>query len=154
MSTPITLEEHQKWMGLALNSAQMARASNEVPIGAVLVHAGKPIAQAFNQTISQNDPTAHAELLCLRQGAAFIGNHRLTDCSLYVTLEPCLMCLGAMIQARVKFLIYGVDDSRIGCISQHRIHKTPGLNHHLQTLSGICSGECALLLRDFFKARR
>jgi tRNA(adenine34) deaminase len=154
MTSLITLEEHQRWMLMALKAAQMAGQKNEVPIGALLVHEKELVCSTYNQTLTQNNPTAHAEILCLQKAAHIIGNHRLIDSILYVTLEPCMMCLGAMLQARIKQVVYGAYDHRVGCISQHKIHTLPGLNHSLQITPGVYENECAHELKTFFKAKR
>ncbi|MBZ5540360.1 MAG: tRNA adenosine(34) deaminase TadA [Acidobacteriia bacterium] len=139
----------------ALAEARAAAAAGEVPIGAVLVHDGKVIARAGNRTIRDCDPTAHAEMVVLREGARVLGNYRLADTTLYVTLEPCSMCAGAMIHARVARLVYGCDDPKGGAVrSCFAVLTDPRLNHQVEFTPGILAEECAALLQSFFAARR
>jgi len=143
------------FMRLALNEAETAFSENEVPVGAVLVLDGKVIASAHNRKESENDPTAHAELIVLRKGAAEIDNWRLTDLTLYVTKEPCVMCAGALVNARLTRLVYGCKDSRYGAVaSQYQIASDGKLNHKVDVLSGILEDECSDILKKFFKMRR
>ena len=140
---------------LALAEARAAAAAGEVPIGAVLVHDGKVIARAGNRTIRDGDPTAHAEMVVLREAARLLGNYRLADTTLYVTLEPCSMCAGAMIQARVARLVYGCDDPKGGAVrSCFAVLTNPKLNHQVAFTPGIMAEECAAILQSFFAARR
>ncbi len=150
------MENHEQWMGLALEAAQQAYAAGEVPIGAVVIAAdGKVLAAAHNAPISQCDPTAHAEILALRQAALRVGNYRLPGCRLYVTLEPCVMCLGAMLQARIATLVFGAFDSKMGAAGGNvDLTKVPGFNHYVQIVNGVRAEECARLLRRFFQERR
>ena len=143
-------------MQLALEQAQLAYQQQEVPIGAVLVDAeGHILAKAYNQTLQLNDPTAHAEIIALRQAAQRIDNHRLLQTTLYVTLEPCAMCAGALIQARVARLVYAALDSKGGGVdSVFNITGNRQLNHQLQTCSGLYQDESVKLLQDFFQERR
>ncbi len=139
----------------ALAEARAAAAAGEVPIGAVLVHDGKVIARAGNRTIRDGDPTAHAEMVVLREAARLLGNYRLADTTLYVTLEPCSMCAGAMIQARVARLVYGCDDPKGGAVrSCFAVLTNPNLNHQVEFTPGILAEECAAVLQSFFAARR
>jgi tRNA(adenine34) deaminase len=139
----------------ALAEARAAAAAGEVPIGAVLVHDGKVIARAGNRTIRDGDPTAHAEMVVLREAARLLGNYRLADSTLYVTLEPCSMCAGAMIQARVARLVYGCDDPRGGAVrSCFAVLSNPNLNHQVEFTPGLLAEECAAVLQSFFAARR
>ncbi|QTS83717.1 tRNA adenosine(34) deaminase TadA [Coxiella endosymbiont of Amblyomma nuttalli] len=139
----------------ALLLAKEADRSNEVPIGAVLVKKNEVIGEGFNQPIILNDPTAHAEIIALRRAAARIGNYRLIDTTLYVTLEPCVMCLGAMIQSRVKRLFFGAYDLRMGAVtSVFQLLKNPYLNHRIDWCGGILIEECAWILKNFFRMRR
>ena len=139
----------------ALGEARAAATAGEVPIGAVLVHDGKILARSGNRTIRDNDPTAHAEIIVLREAARLLGNYRLADTTLYVTIEPCSMCAGAIIQARVPRLVYGADDPKGGAVrSCFEILSNPRLNHKVEVSSGILSPEAAALLQSFFAARR
>jgi tRNA(adenine34) deaminase len=142
-------------MRLALAEAGEAALRGEVPIGAVIVAAEKVIAVAGNRTISDCDPTAHAEMVALRAAAKEIGNHRLRDVTLYVTIEPCAMCAGAMIQARVARLVYGADDPKGGAaVSCFAVLDHPRLNHRVDVASGVLADDAAALLRQFFAAKR
>ncbi|HEY6281347.1 MAG TPA: tRNA adenosine(34) deaminase TadA [Burkholderiales bacterium] len=139
----------------ALAMAQQARLANEVPVGAVVVSNGEIIGRGFNAPISKNDPSAHAEIQALRDAAAQIGNYRLSDCTLYVTLEPCPMCAGAIMQARITRLIYGAADPKAGaCGSVVNLFQESRLNHHTQVVGGVLADECGEKLRRFFAERR
>jgi len=139
----------------ALAEARSAGEAGEVPIGAVLMSDGKIVSRAGNRTIRDGDPTAHAEIVVLREAARVLGNHRLAGTTLYVTVEPCSMCAGAMIQARIPRLVYGCDDPKGGGVrSCFEILSHPRLNHHVEITTGILAQECAALLRSFFAARR
>ncbi len=143
------------FMQEALMEAEKAQAHGEVPVGAVLVHDNTIIARAFNQPIALNDPTAHAEILVLQSAAKMLNNYRLLDTTLYVTLEPCPMCAGALVHARVRKLIYGTDDLRTGAVkSVFQIAQHPKLNHRLICEGGLCEEQCATLLQHFFKQQR
>jgi len=143
-------------MGLALEAAREGLAAGEVPVGAVLMdEAGEVLARTFNQPISLSDPTAHAEVLALREGARLRGNYRLPGVSLYVTMEPCIMCLGAMIQARLRRLVFGAQDPKGGaCVSLYRLPEDARLNHRLKVTGGVREAECRALVQEFFKGRR
>jgi tRNA(adenine34) deaminase len=142
-------------MEQALEEARGSAAAGEVPVGAVLVHEGKIITRSGNRTIRDCDPTAHAEIVVLREGSRSLGNYRLTGTTLYVTVEPCSMCAGAIVQARVSRLVYGCDDPKGGAVrSCFEILTHPRLNHQVEVASGILSGECAAILQSFFAARR
>ena len=142
-------------MAQALTLAQQAADQGEVPIGAVVVMDGLAVGEGYNRPIASADPTAHAEIIALRQAAARIGNYRLPGSTLYVTLEPCPMCAGAMIQARVARVVYGAGDSRAGaCGTVFDILRSERLNHQAQVDGGILGEACAELLRSFFRARR
>jgi len=143
-------------MGEALAQARAGLAAGEVPVGAVLVDAdGHILARAFNQPIGLHDPTAHAEILALRAGARLRGNYRLPGVSLYVTMEPCIMCLGALLQARVRRLVFGAPDPKGGaCISLYRLPEDRRLNHRLEVSGGVREPECRELVQEFFRARR
>jgi tRNA(adenine34) deaminase len=145
----------QEYMRAALEEAGQAAAAGEVPIGALLVHEGAIVAKGGNRTIRDCDPTAHAEIVVLREAARVLANHRLNGTTLYVTLEPCAMCAGAMIQARVSRLVYGADDPKGGAVrTLFEVLSHPKLNHQVEVTSGVLSGESASLLQGFFTARR
>jgi len=142
-------------MEAALAEARAAAEQGEVPVGAVVVADGRIIARAGNRTIADCDPTAHAEIIALREAAKTVGNYRLLGASLYVTIEPCAMCAGAMIQARIARLIYGADDAKAGAIrSCFAVFEHPQLNHRVEVTPGVRAEEAAALLKDFFAARR
>ncbi len=149
------LEFDLKWMRLALEEARGAAACGEVPVGAVAVSEGQPIARGSNRTIRDCDPTAHAEMVALRAAAKQIGNYRLAGVTLYVTIEPCAMCAGAIVQARIARLVYGADDAKGGAvISCFNVLDNPLLNHRVEVLAGVLGEESAALLQFFFAARR
>ena len=150
------VETDEFWMQCALTAAEKARDLNEVPIGACLVdEAGKLLAVAGNRTITDNDPTAHAEILVLREAARKIGNYRLTETSLYTTIEPCAMCAGALVNARVKRLVFGAHDERFGAVETiFRICDNGSLNHKIEIASGVLREDCKQLLQDFFRQKR
>ncbi len=143
-------------MRVALEEAAKAAAAGEVPVGAVVVGPdGAIVARAHNQPVSANDPTAHAEILALRKASRKLANYRLTGCRLVVTLEPCVMCAGAAVHARVAEIIYGAADPKGGAVrSLYRIASDDRLNHRADVVSGVLAAECAELLTEFFKARR
>ena len=142
-------------MRQALEQAQRALAAGEVPIGAVLTIISEVVARGFNQPIGSVDPTAHAEIVTLRDAARAVGNYRLTDATLYVTLEPCLMCVGALVHARVKEVVYGAPEPKTGAlVSSTRALDTPGLNHRFDVTGGILEEDCRALIQSFFKDRR
>jgi tRNA(adenine34) deaminase len=146
---------HEAFMRAALVEAARAAALDEVPIGAVIVHDGAIVGAGFNQPISAHDPTAHAEIVALRAAAARIGNYRLTGATMYVTVEPCLMCVGAMVHARIALVVFGAAEPKAGAIvSMTAAHQLPGLNHRLETLGGVLESDCRTLLQEFFKSRR
>jgi tRNA(adenine34) deaminase len=139
----------------ALRRAQRALEAGEVPVGAVVVCGGRVIGQGWNRNISDADPTAHAEIIALREASATVGNHRLGGCELFVTIEPCAMCAGALVHARVKRLIYGADDPKAGAVhSVLQVLNHPALNHRIEVRSGVLAGRSAELLQSFFKNRR
>jgi tRNA(adenine34) deaminase len=142
------------FMRKALAEAAKAAARGEVPVGAVVVRQGRIVARGANRPISSLDPTAHAEIVALRKAAKKSGNYRLPDCDLYVTVEPCAMCLGAIVQARVRRVVYGATDPKAGAVSSTMKFPFGRLNHKPAVLSGVLAGESAALLRDFFRARR
>ena len=142
-------------MAAALEQAQLARASGEVPIGAVLVLGDEIVARGFNAPIGRTDPTAHAEIVAIRSAAAAIGNYRLTGSTIYVTIEPCLMCVGALVHARVGHIVFGAPEPRWGAlVSSLQAHEAPGLNHRVAVTGGVLEQECRRLMQDFFKERR
>lgn len=142
-------------LGLALEEARRAAAADEVPIGAVVVLAGRVIGRAHNAPIAQRDPTAHAEILALRAAARELGNYRLTGATLYATAEPCVMCCGALVHARVDRLVYGAADTKAGgVVSLYRILDDQRLNHRVAITAGVRAEECGALLTEFFRARR
>lgn len=142
-------------MRAALAEALKAREAGEVPVGAVVVLNDAIIGAGFNQPISSHDPTAHAEIIALRAAARAAGNYRLTGATLYVTVEPCLMCVGAMVHARIGQVVYGAREPKAGALqSMTRAHELPGLNHRLQALGGILEDESRALLQDFFQQKR
>lgn len=148
-------KEHERWMRVALQAAHEAQTRDEVPIGTCVVAGGELLAVAGNQTRSDCDPTAHAEVIALRQAAQKLGNYRLADATVYSTIEPCAMCAGALIQARVKLLVYGAADERAGAVESHfQICDAPQLNHRVQVIKGILATECRDLMQEFFRARR
>jgi tRNA(adenine34) deaminase len=143
------------YMQAALDEAREAARRGEVPIGAIVVHESQIIARAGNRTITDCDPTAHAEIVALRAAAAHINNYRLTEASVYVTIEPCSMCAGAMIQARIARLVYGADDAKGGAVrSCFSILDHPQLNHRVEVTLGVLAEESAALLKEFFAAKR
>jgi tRNA(adenine34) deaminase len=151
----ISVDADIEFMQQALAEARESAASGEVPIGAVLVHEGRILARAGNRTIRDCDPTAHAEIVALREGAKIIGNYRLADTTLYVTVEPCSMCAGAMIQARVPRLVYGAAEPRGGAVqSCFEVLSHPGLNHRVQVTSGVLASDCSHVIQSFFAVRR
>jgi tRNA(adenine34) deaminase len=139
----------------ALRAAQRALEAGEVPVGAVVVCDQEIIAGGWNRNITNSDPTAHAEIVALREAGAIIGNHRLSDCDLFATIEPCPMCAGALVHARIKRLVYGADDPKAGAVySVMQVLNHPQLNHKLEVRGGVLAGRCAELLQTFFKNRR
>ena len=144
----------EKAMSFALGQARMAEVHEEVPIGAVLLFEGKTIAYAHNQTISSCDPTAHAEMVVIREAAKKLGNWRLNGCELFVTLEPCIMCYGAIVQARISRLIYAASEPKSGIVSSGILSVLDSLNHTPEITSGVKSEESSLLLKRFFTKKR
>jgi len=143
------------WMRHALQLAQRAWDEGEVPVGAVLVHEGRVIGEGWNRPIGHHDPTAHAEMMAIRQGGKVIENYRLLDTTLYVTLEPCVMCAGAMVHGRIGRLVFGARDAKTGAAgSLLDVLRHPGMNHQVQIEQGVLAEECAALLSEFFRQRR
>src|SRR5579859_2312330 len=146
---------HDLFMREALGLARQAADAGEVPIGAIVVIKGRVMGRGANSPIAENDPTAHAEMLALREAAQSAGNYRLEDATLYVTLEPCIMCAGALIAARVKRLVFGSRDLRFGGVrSKFRIADSELLNHRVEIVEGVLAADCVELLQSFFEARR
>ena len=142
-------------MQAALAEARKGQAAGEVPVGAVVVLDGQVVGAGFNQPISAHDPTAHAEIVALRSAAHAVGNYRLTDAIMYVTVEPCMMCVGAMVHARIGLVVYGATEPKAGALgSAQRAHEAPGLNHRLGVRGGVCEEECRALMQAFFHERR
>jgi tRNA(adenine34) deaminase len=149
------MESDVAYMDLALAQAKKAEMAGEVPVGAIVVSDGIVIGRGFNQPISGYDPTAHAEIIALREAARYQRNYRLSYATLYCTVEPCMMCAGAMIHARIVRLVFGTPDPKAGSAgSIYNVLTDPRLNHRVDVLSGIREDECATLLRDFFASRR
>ncbi len=145
----------EAWMAEALGLAHAAAARGEVPVGAVVVKDGAIVGRGGNATISSSDPTAHAEIVALRDAGRVLGNYRLPGCDLYVTIEPCAMCAGAILHARIERLVFGANDPKTGaCGSVVDLFDLPRLNHHATVTRGVLAGECGGLLSDFFDARR
>jgi tRNA(adenine34) deaminase len=143
------------WMRRAISAASEARERDEVPIGTCIVLGETVLAVAGNRTRTDGDPTAHAEIVALREAAAKVGNYRLPEAVVYSTIEPCVMCAGALIQARVKRLVYGARDERAGAVESHfRVCDTDFLNHRIEVTAGVLEEECRELMQEFFRARR
>jgi tRNA(adenine34) deaminase len=143
------------WMEEAIRQARSAENAGEVPVGALVICDGAVVGRGSNRNLLDNDPTAHAEIVALRQAAAAIGNHRLGECDLYVTVEPCAMCAGAITHARIRRLVYGADDPKAGAVrSALQVLNHPALNHRVEVTAGVLAGRCAELLQSFFRARR
>jgi tRNA(adenine34) deaminase len=143
------------WMEEALRCARRALEMGEVPVGAVVVRDGEIVARGWNRNISDCDPSGHAEIIALRSAGAQIGNHRLEDCDLFVTIEPCAMCAGAMVYARIRRLVYGSDDPKAGAVhSVMQVLNHPQLNHKIEVRGGVLAGRTAQVLQTFFKSRR
>ncbi|SFI67907.1 tRNA adenosine(34) deaminase TadA [Planctomicrobium piriforme] len=152
---PLDFAQHEYWMRQALDQAQQAFEAEEVPVGAVIVYEDQIIAAGFNQRETLNDPTAHAEMLAITQAATALQSWRLIDCTLYVTLEPCPMCAGAIVQARVPRVIYGTTDPKGGaCETLYQITADPRLNHRAVTFGGVLQAECKQILQRFFAKQR
>jgi tRNA(adenine34) deaminase len=149
------LKEHERWMREALRAAKEASARDEVPIGTCIISGDQLIAVAGNRTRTDCDPTAHAEIVALREAAAKAGNYRLTNAVVYSTIEPCAMCAGALVQARVPQLVYGATDERAGAVESHfGICDASQLNHRVAVIKGVLEAECRELMQEFFRTRR
>jgi tRNA(adenine34) deaminase len=143
------------WMEEALREAQRALALGEVPVGAVVVHGGRIVGRGCNRPLTASDPTAHAEILALREAGQAVGNYRLPDCDLYVTVEPCAMCAGAITHARIRRLIYGAEDPKAGAVhSMLQVLNHPQLNHKVEVTSGVLAARCMDLVQAFFREKR
>ena len=148
-------EAHELWMHEALRAAREAESRDEVPIGACIVVAGEMVAVAGNRTRTDCDPTAHAEIIALREAARRVGNYRLSNATVYSTIEPCAMCAGALIQARVPLLVYGARDEKAGAVDSHfGICNSDQLNHRVEVIRGVLESECRELMQEFFKKKR
>jgi len=143
------------WMEEALRCAQRALEAGEVPVGAVVVRNGRILGRGWNRSITSSDPTAHAEILALREAGATAGNYRLEDCDLFVTIEPCAMCAGALVHSRIRRLVYGADDAKAGAVhSVMQVMNHPQANHKIEVRSGVLAGRSAEVLQSFFRNRR
>jgi tRNA(adenine34) deaminase len=155
INTDLPLELDPPFMARALELARMAEAAGEVPVGAIIVKDNRIVGEGWNRPIGSNDPTAHAEIVAMREAAQSLGSYRLLDTTLYVTLEPCAMCAGAMVHARIRRLVYGATEPRAGAAgSAFNLVQSPSLNHRLQCTSGVMGNECVTVLREFFASRR
>jgi len=153
--TDAALADDETWMRHALMLADRAQQQGEVPVGAVLVQQGRIVGEGWNRPIGLHDPSAHAEMIALRDGAQRLANYRVLDTTLYVTLEPCVMCAGAIVHARVSRLVFGAWDPKAGAVSSvYDVISNPRLNHRLDWQGGVLEAECAELLRSFFRSRR
>jgi len=151
----LSKSDHETWMRQAYDLALLAMEAGEVPIGAVVVLKGNVIGTGFNQSIKTGDPTAHAEIMALRDAARTVRNYRLTDATLYVTIEPCLMCAGGLVQARIEMLVYGAPEPKTGAVrSMMRALEHPSLNHRVVTVGNVLADECRALIQKFFKEKR
>jgi tRNA(adenine34) deaminase len=151
----LKMTDHDAFMREALEEARRGFDAGEVPIGAVVTLDGQIIGRGFNQPIGRVDPTAHAEIIALRDAAAAVGNYRLVDTTLYVTIEPCLMCVGAMVHARVGTLVFGAAEPKAGAVvSTMRVHEHAALNHRLAVIEGVLEADCRAIIQEFFKLRR
>lgn len=149
------MTDDELWMEEALRAAQRALEAGEVPVGAVVVCEEKIVGRGWNQNIANSDPTAHAEVMALREAGATVGNHRLGECDLFATIEPCPMCAGALVHARVRRLVYGADDPKAGAVkSVMELLSHPKMNHSVEVRAGVLAGRCTELLQTFFKNRR
>jgi tRNA(adenine34) deaminase len=151
----LSLQPHDRWMSAALDLARQAFEEGEVPVGAVIVHGEQIIGTGYNQREQLRDPTAHAEMVAITQAAESLGSWRLIDCTLYCTLEPCPMCAGAIVQARIPTVVYGTPDPKAGaCHSLYEITDDSRLNHRATVIGGVMPAECQAILREFFAQQR
>jgi tRNA(adenine34) deaminase len=147
--------EDAAWMELALEQAELAAAAGEVPVGALVIKDGKIIGRGYNRNLLDSDPTAHAEIVALRQAAARLGNHRLVGCTMVATIEPCCMCAGALIHARIARLVYGASDPKAGAAgSTVQVINHPSMNHRMEVAAGVLAGKCSEVLQKFFRQKR
>ena len=147
--------EDASWMELALEQARLAATAGEVPVGALVIKDGEIIGRGHNRNLLDNDPTAHAEIVALRQAAARLGNYRLVGCIMVATIEPCSMCAGALIHARIARLVYGASDPKAGAAgSTVQVINHPRLNHHMEVTAGVLAGRCSEILQEFFRRKR
>jgi tRNA(adenine34) deaminase len=148
-------EADEAWMELALEQAALAAAAGEVPVGALVIKDGEVIGRGHNRNLLDDDPTAHAEIVALRQAAARLGNHRLTGCTMITTIEPCSMCAGALIHARLARLVYGASDPKAGAAgSSVQVINHPSLNHRMEVTAGVLADKCSEVLQKFFRQKR
>jgi len=149
------MDTHDRFMRAALEEARRGFAAGEVPVGAVVVLDGEIAGRGYNQPIGSRDPTAHAEVVALRAAAQVIGNYRLVGSTLYVTIEPCLMCVGAMVHARVATLVFGAPEPKAGAVvSSCHAHELPSLNHRIEVVGGVLEDDCRAVIQEFFRTRR
>jgi tRNA(adenine34) deaminase len=147
--------QDELWMEEAIRCAQRALEIGEVPVGAVVVCGGNVVGRGWNRNLADNDPTAHAEIVALRDAGIHIGNHRLADCELFATIEPCAMCAGALVHARIRRLVYGAEDPKAGAVrSVLQVINHPQLNHRMDVRGGVLAGRSAEVLQEFFRGRR
>jgi tRNA(adenine34) deaminase len=155
LSGPDQPSSDELWMEEALRCAQRALGAGEVPVGAVVVCEGRVVGRGWNRNLADHDPTAHAEIVALREAGQNLGNHRLGECELFATIEPCAMCAGAAIHARVRRLVYGADDPKAGAVrSILQVVNHPSVNHHMEVRGGVLAGRSAEILQEFFRNRR
>jgi tRNA(adenine34) deaminase len=157
LKTTVTMPsgDDAAWMELALEQAALAAAAGEVPVGALVIKDGEVLGRGHNRNLLDDDPTAHAEIVALRQAAARLGNHRLTGCTMVATIEPCAMCAGALIHARMVRLVYGASDPKAGAAgSVLQVINHPGLNHRMEVTAGVLAEKCSAVLQDFFRQKR
>jgi tRNA(adenine34) deaminase len=148
-------EEDAAWMELALEQARLAATAGEVPVGALVIRDGEILGRGHNHNLRQNDPTAHAEIVALRQAATRMGNYRLAGCVMFATIEPCSMCAGALVHARMARLVYGASDPKAGAAgSVLQVLNHPSLNHKMEVTAGVLAGKCSEILQEFFRRRR
>ena len=147
--------EDAAWMELALAEAALAAAAGEVPVGALVIKDGEIIGRGHNRNLLENDPTAHAEIVALREAAAKVGNHRLNGCLMVATIEPCAMCAGALVHARIARLVYGANDPKAGAVgSALQVLNHPRLNHQMEVSAGVLAGKCSEIVQQFFREKR
>jgi tRNA(adenine34) deaminase len=149
------MDTHDAFMRAALEEARKGLGAGEVPVGAVVVVGGGIVGRGFNQPVGSHDPTAHAEIVAMREAARTVGNYRLVGSTMYVTIEPCLMCVGAMVHARVATLVFGAPEPKAGAVvSSCRAHELPSLNHRIEVLGGVLEIDCRAIIQEFFRGRR